>query len=140
MKRFAIALLFLLCVSPAFAALTKTETLVSDCKMWIQAADNGKSTYDSDAQGYAATRCTWFVVGFIEESAGELVFADDTHKKMSTGNWQDVTASQVIRVFVKYVTDNPDTLNKSAVAVLWLSAVKSRLYAYTPVPVQPVEH
>ena len=139
MKRFAIALLFLLCVCPAFANI-KTETLITYCKAYVQAEDNGKTTFDSNVQANGYNRCFGFVEGYMEESNGELAYADKTHTKLVTGNWQSVTPDQMIRVFVKYVSDNPEALNKEAVFVLWYSAMKAGLYAYTPASVSPVDN
>lgn len=137
MKRFAIALLFLALATSAFATVT-TETLIADCKGYVQAQDNGKTTFDSNEQAGQSNRCIGFVAGYMDEATGEL--QRDKHNKLSTGNWQNVNADQVIRVFVKYVNANPETLNKSAVFVLWYSAYKAGLYAYTPVPAQPVDN
>jgi len=140
MKRFAIALLFL-CGCHAFAAsILSTETLVADCKDYVKAQDNGKTTYDNNEQAGASNRCIGFVKGFMDESSGQLYFADDSHKKMVIGDWQSVTPTQEIRVFVKYVIDNPEILNRNAVETLWVSAYKAGLYTTTPVPVKPVDN
>ena len=136
MKRFAIALLFL-CGCHAFASVT-TETLIVDCKGYVQAQDNGKTTFDNNEQAGQSNRCIGFVAGYMDEAAGEL--QRDKDNKLSTGNWQNVTADQVIRVFVKYVNANPEALNKAAVFVLWYSAYKAGLYAYTATPANPVEN
>lgn len=80
-------------------------------------------------------------VAFMDEAQYEMVYADTAHTKLSIGSWEtDVKPDQVIRVFVKYVSSNPETLNKAAVSVLWLSAVKSGLYKYTAVPIRPTEN
>lgn len=71
--------------------------------------------------------------------AGELTWADESnHTKLVIGNWQDgVSTDQLIRVFVKYVNDNPDNpaeLNKLANAVIRRSAEASELYSYSAAP------
>jgi hypothetical protein len=67
--------------------------------------------------------------------AGELAWADDSaHTKLVVANWQDgVSTDQLIRVFVKYVSDNPAELNKPANAVIRRSAEASELYGYSAV-------
>lgn len=133
MKHFAIAILFLALATSAFAATT--ETVITDCKAFVTAQ------YDSTDQALAINRCFGYVAGFMDEAQYEMIYADTAHTKLSIGSWEaEVKPGQVIRVFVKYVSDNPETLNKPAVFVLWLSAVKSGLYKYADVPVQPVEN
>ena len=128
MKRFAIALLFLLCSCTAFANIT-TETLVADCKDYVKAQDNGKTTYDSSTQAQAASRCIGYVKGFMDESQGEA-FARSGSNIVLVGTWQNITADQEIRVFVKYVVANPESLNKDAVFTLRESADSAGLYKY----------
>jgi hypothetical protein len=139
MKRFLIALLFLLCVSPVFA--TTADVVATDCKAYIAGQDNGKTTYDNFEQGIQANRCLGYIAGFVDESTYELFFVDEAHVKTAKGQWQQNTkVDQVIRVFVKYVQANPETLNKEAVDILRLSAVKAGIYIYVTVPVQPVDN
>jgi len=66
----------------------------------------------------------------------ELNWANDAHKGLVVGHWQDgVTTGQTINVFMKFVNDNPATLNKPAIATFRQSVEAARLYAYSPVTI-----
>jgi len=120
MKVATLAILVAVLACSAFAT-TSTDTLNALCIQYIAQPD----TPTPSNMG-----CMSYVKGVTEEMDGELVTIDG--QKYATGNWaENVSFGQVIRVFVKYVTANPETLNKPAFLTIRASAVASGLYAYT---------
>lgn len=137
-RQYAVAVLIMLTSLLSHASI-KAETLMTDCKAYVQAQDNGKPNYDSKAQEDSSNICIGFVSGYMEEAAGELIL-DKAHNRLQTCDWQNVNTNQVIRVFVKFVDATPELLNKEAVVVLWASSIKAGAYACTPIPVQPTDN
>jgi hypothetical protein len=129
MKKFG--LLFVSAATLTFAqvasAQMKTETVKAMCDAQIAAMSASKPVDRG---------CGNFMQGVKDEMDGELSWADDAHRALAVGNWQDgVSLGQIIKVFMKYVNDNPATLNKPAIAVLRQSVEAVGLYTYTPVTV-----
>jgi hypothetical protein len=100
------------------------------CTLQIAYFDHtaGQPTPDGLRQ---ADRCEAYARGIKDAMDGELVWLDDTHKRVSVGTWADgVTTDQVIRVFQKFAVENPALLNKPAVQVIRQSAEQAGIYTY----------
>jgi|ERR1700733_6473132 len=105
----------------------KTETVKTMCDVQIAAMAAAKAVDRG---------CGNFIQGVKEEMGGELSWADDTHKALALGNWQEgVSLGQTIKVFMKYVNDNPATLNKPAVVTFRQSVEAAGLYTYAPLSI-----
>lgn len=126
-----LSLAILLLAGHAFAAddpLPKTTAAQKQqCDLYVAPTHDQKT----DAQG---NYCYAYIRGVKDAMDGDLAWADDTHKKIVIGNWADgVTADQLIRVFVKFVNENPEALNKPASITVRQSAEAAQLYSYATV-------
>jgi hypothetical protein len=78
--------------------------------------------------------CIAYLRGMKDVMEGELAWQSSTSKTIVVGNWAEgVTTDQLVRVFVKFVNANPETLNKPAIETLRQSAEAASLYTYAPV-------
>jgi CTP:molybdopterin cytidylyltransferase MocA len=108
MKTLLIVVLLTLTCGVASATPYSTAALKTDCDFYVTAG------VDS---GIAATFCAGYVLAFTQMEEGYTV--QTTDGPVYQYSWADgVTADQVIRVFVKYVNDHPELLNKSAIETL----------------------
>lgn len=136
MKRILLTLCILVASAAAVSAqtgLVTTQILKSDCDAYIAGEDNGKTSYDSETQAQGSQRCLGYVKGYMDESSDEMRWKDTGRTEVVVIVWQTVTADQMIRVFVKYVTANPETLNRAAAETLIISASIPGLLKWMPV-------
>ena len=115
-----------------FPGILTAATLQTNCDHYVAGADNGKSTFDSPEQKQGYDFCLGFVGGVMNEMAAEIFWVDSQRTAVAVGQWDDVTPDQMIRVFLKYVKSNPESLNKPACIILRTAAENSGLYKETP--------
>jgi hypothetical protein len=135
-KYIAIAVLMLGTLANASGTL-KVPSLKSDCNVYIAVEDNGKTTFDSAAQVAPYNRCLGYVKGMADEMAGEIFIGTvgTPSGTVYTGQWNGSgDINQVIRVFVKYVNEHPDMLDKEISLVFRTSVDSIGLYTYTKRP------
>ena len=120
MRNFVLGLFLLVGLAcPSFAILTTTD-FKALCTLY---ADKGTDT----AEGIA---CLSYASGVVDESAFELFSKDG---KYFVGGWADgATTNQAILVFMKYITANPEALNKPAAIVFRWASISAGLYIYVP--------
>lgn len=112
----------LICGTPASATFTAGE---------LQAACP-TSFEKSHTMTVQNAVCIGYVSGWLDGINGSMV---RTEKEEIVGFRlaQSVTTKQVIRVFLKYVADHPETENKEAEEILILALVEARLVRFVPV-------
>jgi hypothetical protein len=67
---------------------------------------------------------------------GELNWANDAHKGLVVGDWQDGVTTRTDNQSLHEIRNhNPATLNKPAIATFRQSVEAARLYAYSPVTI-----
>ncbi len=109
MKTLLIVLLCSVAWGSAYATPFSTASLKTDCDEYVSAG--------LTPSGIGASFCAGYVIAFREMEDGYTVQAADG--TVSQYSWADgVTPDQVIRVFVRYVNDHPEFLNKSAIETL----------------------
>jgi len=125
-------LLSVICVliGVAHAETMRTDVLQKECDVAVR-FEPGEIPHMTIAQLAADTTCMAYIKGFLDESQGEILPATDTGK-FKMGEWQDVDAMQLAKVFVKYVNENPARLNKPATGSLMWSAFSAGLYKLSP--------
>jgi len=125
MNRVIFTLILLVGLSGMAVAGT-TSDLQTICNHYAMAPASADFSNDT-----TSVACFMYVRGVAEEMAGEIVISPDN--KYVVGLWADgVSNDQVIRVFIKYVAANPETLNKPAFFIVRYAAVAAGLYSYTP--------
>jgi hypothetical protein len=125
MKTLLVVLLCIVASSSALAAPYSTANLKADCDAYI--AFTAGSALKPAEDGF----CMGYVLAFTQMEAGYTVQVPDG--SFYKYDWTDgVTGDQVIRVFVKYVNDHPEFLNKSAIASLLLATGETGLRTGTP--------
>lgn len=129
-----VAIPFFLCVLLVFAdddSQPKSASLQREqCAVYMA----GKPNNPKEAVRWTA--CAAYARAIKDEMDGEMIWADDAHKNVIIGTWQNgVNWDQTVRVFFQYVEANPSELNKPARDVIRESAEKAGIYKYSaPTP------
>lgn len=118
---------FLLSVTTAHAEPFRTDALSMFCDAYVAGvtSDGEETHYADQTEAVKGFVCLSYVRGIVDESEGESWSLDS---KDVLGRWESDRINQVIRVFLKFVADNPEMLNKPAHAVVLASAIKAGLY------------
>jgi len=104
--------------SAQYAFSMLADTLADSCRASARVDDGGATAPVKDI--IVAQRCVGYLMGVLD--GFEMVRAS---KEMDPAHTicmpEGVRDQQVVRIFMKYVNDHPDVLNKSAPAVVWLA-------------------
>ena|SRR5271166_123266 len=139
MKYLTIFFTLLLSSCFCFAGVRSASDLKADCEIYIRQEDNGKKTFDSVAEGYASVRCLNYVMGWADATQFSP-FVGEGNKQWYLQFSDGVTPDQIVRVFVKFVEENPTWLNKDAPTALIQSVAKPGLILKYPVIPAPVSN
>jgi hypothetical protein len=124
MKSLLIVFLCIVASGSALAAPISTTALKADCDAYVRFDQSQQPTF-------GASYCMGYVLAFTEAAAGDMGRNPDG--TFFECNWADgVSADQVTRVFIKYVNDHPESLNKRALETLWRATAESGLRTATP--------
>jgi len=125
MKSLLVGCLCIIAWSSALATSYSTAKLKTNCDAYVIADAGG--ALNPDEIGF----CIGYVIAFTETAQGTTVQDTGT---ISEFHWADgVSADQVIRVFLKYVNNHPEVLNKGAITSLILATGEVGLWTSTPV-------
>lgn len=112
----------LACICPrasaqyAFSMLA--DTLADSCRVSARIDDGGATAPVKDI--IIAERCVGYLMGVLD--GFEMVRATKEMDPAHTICMPDgVKGPQAVRIFLKYINDHPEVLNKSAPAVVWLA-------------------
>jgi hypothetical protein len=109
----ALALVGMLGTVSAAEASYDGNELLGQCQRYIKLVDGGAARSDAH---YDAGACGGFVQGVASTSA----FYDEFIPiKLKFCTPDTATNSQLVRIVIKYLKDNPKTLNESRTVLVW---------------------
>ena len=109
----AVALAAMLGVVSAAEASFDGNELLRQCQHFIKLVDGGTARTD---EHYNAGACGGFVQGVASSTALYDEFIPIKLKFCTPGT---ATGSQLVRIVVKYLKDNPKTLNDNRTVLVW---------------------
>lgn len=111
----AVAVVGVLGCGAAMAEGGDGNELLGQCQYYIKLVDGG--TVRTDAH-FDAGECGGFVDGVVTST---IFYSDDLNKDGKFCVPGTATHSQMVRVVVKYLKDNPKMLNKERTGLVWLA-------------------